>query len=146
MRTKRTSPKELQDAVKRINKHLEAKEKAKDHAEFRDFLRDIVGVRPATMDSEAGRNFWNNVADIIDAQNKPFIVTPTENRGNFYLNPKTHVISYRDRKGRFTSYQSVGLAKPISRAKPNIGQRVYENPITYQVSNRDAHGQWTKKS
>lgn len=145
-RTGHTSQKELRDAIERMNKHPEAKQRAEDNKNWRDFLRDIIGIRPASLNSSKGQDFWESVRSGIEARNKPVVQTPTENRGNFYINPKTHHISYRDRQGRFTSYASVGLAKPTYYVSPHARERIYTNPSTHQVSYRNAQGKFTRKS
>lgn len=141
----KTSEKELQDAVKRIGAKPEAKQRARNNEEWRNFLRNVIGIRDASLDSSKGQDFWDRVQQGVKEKNKPNIVTPTEDRGRFYINPKTHYVSYRNRKGRFTSYQSVGLIKP-TRVSSHAGEKTYTNPATRQVSYRDAHGKWTKSN
>jgi hypothetical protein len=147
MRTKgKTSDEELQDAIKRIDKKPEAKQKAQDSAAWKDFLLNVIGIREASLATDAGQNFWDKVGEGIKNKNRPMekpFQEPTEKR-RFYINPKTRAISYRDSKGRFTSYQSVGLTKP-RHIRLHVGQRVYTNYKTNQISYRNVYGRWTKK-
>jgi len=141
----KTSDEELQDAIKRIDKEPVAKQKAQDSKSWKDFLLNVVGIREASLATDAGQNFWDKVKDGVIEKNKPVEPAniPTEPR-RFYINPKTRAISYRDSKGRFISYELVGLRTP-THIRLHAGQRIYTNFKTNQISYRDAHGRWTKK-
>ena len=136
---------ELQDAIKRFGREpLGAKNYVDDYKKWHDFLIYVLGVNPEAVESERGQSFWNAVADGIAAKQKPIVTQPTEDRGRFFINKVTHHISYRNKKGQWTSYESVGLTKS-TQIKSRVGERVYTNPKTSQTSYRDVYGRWTKK-
>ncbi len=57
---KRDYDKEIADAAKRMQKHKEHLEAARNSQEWKDFLLDI-GVNPDTIESKSGSDFWENV-------------------------------------------------------------------------------------
>lgn len=106
-RRKGTPEAELLDAIKRMNKKQEATEKASNSPTWKNYLQRILGINPASVQSEKGAEFWEDVRIGVQITKEP-IAKQQLNRGNFFLNRKTHNVSYRNAKGQWTSFASVG--------------------------------------
>lgn len=134
-RTQAEYEKEIEEAAERMKKKPEHLKSAKDNATWLEHLENI-GV--TTTGTKQGQSFWEKVRNKI-VPTRPRYTEP-------YVNPKTKQVSYRDSKGRFASYKSLGIpkrAKPV-RQEPTLRQLaeervyIYKNPKTMQVSYRDS--------
>lgn len=74
-RTQADYEREIEEAAKRIKKHREGLEAARDSQDFLDFL-DSIGI--TTIDSSAGQDFWENVR-----QKMPAVVRQAERRKSY---------------------------------------------------------------
>lgn len=97
-RRKRDYEREIEEAAKRMRKYPEYLEAAMYSEDWQDFLLNVVGINPDSMDSKAGKEFWENVRDKIPEYDVGYTTRYLEEQ-----NVEVVTGVFRDEHGKFTS-------------------------------------------